>query len=86
MRTSRARPAIALLLAVSLALPAATVRAQAERPAMDYEACMNAAEDDLRECLKWADDAEELCWSRYGYTKIYCTGRYIIASIFRRKS
>ena len=84
MHKRLARPAIALLLTVSLAFPGA-VRAQEERAAMDYEACMDAADEQFERCLEFAERTEELCWARYGYAKLGCTLKYGWDSWFRRK-
>ena len=52
-------------------------------PATRYDRCINKAEASLYDCLDFAVATESLCWSRYGYTKLYCTIRYFVE--LRRK-
>jgi hypothetical protein len=52
------------------------VLASTSGPTSKYEKCMNRAEQALRDCLDHATLTEVLCWSRYGYAKLWCTILY----------
>jgi len=69
---------MAAALAAALLLPAAAGPALAQDPylaAYYYVECMDAAEEDRDDCLDHAD-LEELCWSAFGYAKLWCTIKY----------
>jgi hypothetical protein len=60
------------------ALPAA---AEVEPPRA-YVQCMDRAEAKFVRCLDGADTTEFLCWSKFGYDKLWCSTKYMISSIF----
>ncbi len=43
-----------------------------------YDQCMDRAEATLNDCLDSAVATEPLCWSRFGYAKLYCTIKYFV--------
>lgn len=43
-----------------------------------YDQCMDRAEESLYDCLNFAVATEPLCWSKFGYTKLYCTIKYFV--------
>ena len=55
-----------------------SVMAGSNEPATRYDRCMDKAEASLYDCLDVAVATESLCWSRYGYAKLYCSIRYFV--------
>jgi hypothetical protein len=51
--------------------------------AIRYDRCITKSEQSLYECLDFAEATEQLCWSRYGYAKLYCSIRYAVDLIVR---
>ena len=74
---------VSLALFVALAgLTPSTVTAYDDESAIRYDRCMTRAVNALHDCLDHAVATEGLCWSRYGYAKLWCTLRYAADSIF----
>lgn len=60
-----------------------SVMAGSNDPATRYDRCITRAEESLYECLDFAVATEQLCWSRYGYAKLYCSLRYAVDLIVK---
>lgn len=73
--------ALASVLTLVTFLPSG-VLASIRCPTSKYEKCIDRAEQALNDCLDHATLTEVLCWSRYGYAKIWCTVLYGVRSIF----
>jgi hypothetical protein len=86
MRRTTTRPVFALLLALSLALTLPAAALAQEEEARDYVSCMDAAVEQLFDCVRVADETEVLCWSRYGYAKLGCTLKYLWDSRRKREA
>jgi len=69
-----------LLVGTNLGL-APSVGAAAS-PSQAYVECMDKADGKLVTCLRNADETEYLCWSRFGYAKMWCSVKYLVGSIF----
>lgn len=65
-----------LLLTVATAAALVALPLQAHAEDTRYDKCMDRAEETLNECNKSSFD-DTLCWSRFGYQKLWCTLRYI---------
>jgi len=52
-------------------------------PATRYDRCITKSEESLYDCLEVAVATEQLCWSRYGYVKLYCSIRYGVDLILK---
>jgi len=78
--TEMRRQGLALLVAVALLTAALPQTARAGDPylaAYYYEKCMKQAEDRMEICVDiLADEIDDLCWSGYGWAKIYCSLKY----------
>ena len=65
-----------LLLTAATAVTLITMPLQARAEGTRYDDCMDRAEATLNACNKSSFD-DTLCWSRYGYQKLWCTLRYL---------
>jgi len=79
----RIRKALVSLTAVLLlaGLTPSVVMAYSGNPASNYDRCITEADGSLHDCLDHAVATEALCWSRYGYAKLWCTIKYAVDSI-----
>ena len=68
-----------ILVAAPVTAPAAAAAAD---PATAYLECMETAEKKFHTCLEKATVTEFLCWSKYGYDKLWCSVKYLGGSIF----
>lgn len=55
-----------------------SVMAGNNEPGTRYDQCMDRAEESFKECFEYTHATEPLCWSKFGYTKLYCTIRYFV--------
>ena len=60
-----------------------SVMAGNKDPATRYDRCITKADTSLYDCLEYAGFSEQLCWSRYGYSKLYCSLRYAVDLILK---
>lgn len=76
----------ALVTALASAVPATALASDPPIAAMKYERCMNEAEEKFDRCLERSITiAEALCWSRYGWAKLYCSIEYPLNLLSGRK-
>jgi hypothetical protein len=69
------------ILTVLAGLNPVTAVTYGDDPASRYDRCITKAERSLHACLDHAVATETLCWSRYGYAKLWCSLRYAVDSI-----
>ncbi|GEM_PF-1704618 len=75
-------PAIVSILVLGAGPIVAPPAVAAANPPQAYVECMDSADDKLEHCLDVAEETEVLCWSRFGYAKLWCSTKYLISSIF----
>jgi len=81
MHTIRRACSIVAAAAI-LALPS-TAMALSGTPAEKYDLCMDRAETSFLRCLDASGESEYLCWSTFGYAKLWCTISYGFRTVIR---
>lgn len=81
MRIKKVLVSLAAVIALTGMAPSAAT-ADDYDSAIRYDRCMTRATQSLHDCLDHAVATEALCWSRYGYAKLWCTLRYGVDEIF----